>query len=412
MATAAAALVAGTFSVITSPVQAAEAMPIAEIQGPGDATPYAGETVTTRGVVTAAYPQGGFDGFYVQTAGTGADDPADHTASDAIFVYAGDAPVDVQVGDHVEVTGEASEHEGLTEISQAADGVTVLDEPAEAVKPAEIAYPATDEAREAYEGMLLAPQGSFTVSDNYDANFFAEFTLASGTTPLRQPTDAAAPGSDEAAAIEADNDARAVKLDDGASINFSDGDDRNIPLPYLLSPKTQVRTGAPVTFDAPVVLDWRYDAWRFQPTTQLTAANDDAVDPVTFGKTREARPADVGGSVQLATFNVLNYFTTTGDRLDGCSYYRDREGNPIAVRGGCDARGAANAENLERQQVKIVKAINRLDADVVTLEEIENSAVFGKDRDTALGRLTDALNAAAGGEPVDVRAVARVGTRG
>ncbi|MGH3357392.1 MAG: ExeM/NucH family extracellular endonuclease, partial [Nocardioidaceae bacterium] len=102
--------------------------------------------------------------------------------------------------------------------------------------------------------------------------------------------------------------------------------------------------------------------------------------------------------VRLATFNVLNYFTTTGDRLDGCTYYRDRDGNPITVSGGCDARGAANAENLERQQDKIVKAINHLGADVVTLEEIENSAAFGKDRDTALARLTEALNAAAGEE--------------
>ncbi|UPK75453.1 ExeM/NucH family extracellular endonuclease [Nocardioidaceae bacterium SCSIO 66511] len=394
--TAAAALVAGTFAIVSSPAQAAESLSIAEIQGTGDTTPYAGQSVTTKGVVTAAYPKGGFDGFYLQTAGTGGGDPADQTASDAIFVYAADNPVNVEVGDHVEVTGEATEYKGLTEINQAADGVTVLDEPAEAVKPAEIAYPTTEEAREAYEGMLLAPQGDFTVSDNYDTNFFGEFTLAAGTTPLQQPTDGAKPSSDEAAAIEADNAARSVGLDDGSSINFNNGDNKNTPLPYLKSSKTQVRTGAPVTFDAPVVLDWRYDTWRFQPTTQLTATNDDAVNPVTFGKTREPRPADVGGSVRLATFNVLNYFTTTGDRLDGCTYYRDREGNPISVSGGCDARGAANKENLDRQQVKIVKAIDRLDADIVTLEEIENSAAFGKDRDAALARLTDALNEAAG----------------
>ncbi len=93
---------------------------------------------------------------------------------------------------------------------------------------------------------------------------------------------------------------------------------------------------------------------------------------------------------------MLNYFPTTGDQLTGCTYYTDRDGDPVTVRGGCDARGAANADDLERQQVKIVKAINALGADVVSLEEIENSARFGKDRDAAVGTLVSALNAATG----------------
>src|SRR5690625_5162825 len=384
-------------STVTSvAAEAVQTLTIAQIQGTGDATPYGGQTVTTQGVVTAAYPTGGIAGFYLQTAGTGADDPAKHKASDAIFVYTGDAGVHVKIGDHVEVTGVAKEHKGLTQLVPGADGVTVLEEPAETVKPAEIEYPAGDPGREAYEGMLVALQRTYTVSDNYDANDYAEFTLASGTQPLVQPTDVAKPGSDEAKQVAADNAAREVQLDDGATIDFGNGDNRDIPLPYLSSSKTQVRVGAPVTFDSPVILDWRHDAWRFQPTTRLTAANDESVNPVTFAETREGRPDDVGGDVKLATFNVLNYFTTTGDRLDGCAYYRDRDGNPITVRGGCGARGAANRANLERQQVKIVKAINRLGAEVVTLEEIENSAAFGKDRDKALSRLTEALNAAPG----------------
>ena len=38
--------------------------------------------------MTAAYPTGGFNGFYLQTAGTGGDvDPATHQASDAVFVF-------------------------------------------------------------------------------------------------------------------------------------------------------------------------------------------------------------------------------------------------------------------------------------------------------------------------------------
>ena len=39
----------------------------------------------------------------------------------------------------------------------------------------------------------------------------------------------------------------------------------------------------------------------------------------------------MGGDVKLATFNVLNYFTTTGDSLTGCTSYTDRDGDPITV---------------------------------------------------------------------------------
>src|SRR5699024_11215957 len=44
---------------------------IAEIQGTGDETPLRGQEVITEGVVTAAYPTGGFRGVYIQTPGTG-----------------------------------------------------------------------------------------------------------------------------------------------------------------------------------------------------------------------------------------------------------------------------------------------------------------------------------------------------
>ena len=59
-------------------------------------------------------------------------------------------------------------------------------------------------------------------------------------------------------------------------------------------------------------------------------------------------------------------------------------------------RGAANAANLQRQRDKIVSAINTADADIVSLEELENSVKFGKNRDFAINELVNALNADAG----------------
>ena len=243
---------------------------IAEIQGTGATSPLAGKPVTTSGVVTAAYPTGGFNGFYLQTAGTGGDvDPATHQASDAVFVFGSAATGVVQIGDHVEVTGKVSEFAGTTEITPAASDVKVLPDPA-SVSPARVVLPRTEAARESFEGMLLAPRGPYTVADNYDLNQYAEIGLAAGRTPLFAPTEVANPHDAAAiAAVKEDNAARSVTLDDGATANFFTTG-KNTPLPYLTQDE-QIRVGAPVRFAQPVVLEWRFDRWRFQPTDQLTA---------------------------------------------------------------------------------------------------------------------------------------------
>jgi 5'-nucleotidase len=384
----------------TSPTTApGEITPISAIQGTGDTSPLSGQTVTTRGVVTAAYPTGGFNGFYIQTPGTGgAIDFGTHTASDAVFVYGADATKKVKVGDYVEITGAVSEFAGLTEISPSAAGVTVLADKVTAPVAAKIAFPADTAQRESLEGMLIAPQGSYTVTNTYSTNQYAEVGLATGTTPLITPTEIARPGTPQYAAAVANNAARAVTLDDGASINFLSSPGNATKLPYLSD--AAISVGAAVTFTKPVVLDYRNSTWKFQPTAQLVAG--DGKSPATFGSARPAVAPSVGGDVQLASFNVLNYFTTTGADYvaagNTCSFYKDREGNNITVNtcSGSGPRGAADAASLKRQQDKIVSAINGLGADVVSLEEIENSAKFGKDRDAALSTLVSALNAALG----------------
>ena len=68
------------------------------------------------------------------------------------------------------------------------------------------------------------------------------------------------------------------------------------------------------------------------------------------------------------------------------------------MRDACDPRGAWDPQDLERQQEKIVAAINTLDADVIGLMEIENSAALGEAADEATNTLVDALNADAGSE--------------
>jgi 5'-nucleotidase len=380
-----------------TPVEPPVDATIEQIQGDGPTSPLAGKNVTTKGVVTADYNSGGFSGAYIQTDGTGGNlDLSTHDTSDGIFVFSSAFASAVHTGDLVSVTGGVSEFNGMTELSTSAGSWNVLDTPVDGVKPATVSFPMSEAQRESLEGMLLLPQGHFTITNNYSTNQYAEIGLASGTKPLETPTNVARPGSAAYDQAVADNARSLVTLDDGSSLNFLSAANQDTPVPWLTA-DNEVRVGAPTTFDDPVVLDYRNDLWKLQPTHQLTAGGD---QPVTFGNTRTAAPRDVGGAIRLATFNVLNYFTTTGEDYTGgtCTYYNDRSGAPLTVKDCTNngPRGAANAANLERQQAKIVAAINKLGADVVSLEEIENSSLFGLDRDASLNQLVDALNAAAG----------------
>ena len=84
----------------------------------------------------------------------------------------------------------------------------------------------------------------------------------------------------------------------------------------------------------------------------------------------------MGGDVTIASFNVLNYFTTLDTGPSICS--------PSGTLG---CRGANSAAELARQTDKIVAALAAIDADIVGLIEIENN-------DTAsLAALVAALNA-------------------
>ena len=364
---------------------------ITEIQGTSATSPLVGQTVTTEGVVTAVYHGANSkNGFYLQMPV--AYDAAAHAASTAVFVYSPTLAPTVAIGDSVRVTGAVAEFYEQTQIS--ATSLEQLAEPLGAVEPVAAAWPTDAEGRELLEGMLIRPTTGFVVTDHYELNRYGQLTLAAGDSPLITPTEAGAPGSAEAIAQHEQNQQLRVILDDGSSVNYSTNTAaKSTPLPYLTL-ETPITIGAPVTFDSGVIVDYSFDEWRFQPQQRVTGLEN---SPVTFGDVREAKPADVGGDITVGTFNVLNYFTTLGDTEAGCRYYDDREGNPTTTN-YCGPRGAYDQANFERQQAKIVTAINKLDASVVSLMEIEDSSDFGQERDHALAYLVDRLNEAAGTE--------------
>jgi len=85
----------------------------------------------------------------------------------------------------------------------------------------------------------------------------------------------------------------------------------------------------------------------------------------------------------VATFNVLNYFTTIDDSGSICGPDENM---------GC--RGADSPEEFERQRTKIIAAIAEIDADVVGLMEIENYKAGGVD--VPLANLVNGVNAVVG----------------
>jgi 5'-nucleotidase len=345
---------------------------IAEVQGTTDVSPLSGSQVVIEGVVTANHSTGGYNGVYVQTAGSGDRAPSAGTPSDGVFVYlttnAANRPA-IAIGDQVRVRGVVSEFNGLTEVTigTRAD-VQVCAHDAALPTPAPLTLPLDPAARESVESMLVAPVGAYTVSEVYNTNRFGEVVLAAGDRPAPIPTDLFRPGTPEARAQAAENKLRRLLLDDGSSTNLSNAGQ----LPPYVYPDAPLRVGDQVEAFAPAVLSYGFNEWRLQPTTPVTATTPE-LQRTTFKPTNPRTPApeDVGGDIRVASFNVLNYF----------------------VHFGGDARGADDEAGLAKQEAKIVAAISALDADVIALEEIENSVRFApNDPQMALKRLVAALN--------------------
>ena len=376
--------------------------PIPDIQavGEGDDSAMAGATVTTLGVVTAAYPasESGLgatlDGYTIQTPGSGGAWEPGRTRSDGLFVYAGKKGEIPAPGTCVRVTGTVGEFpatsakgnpQSLTQL--AATSVSVVEGCQEPTPIPATRVPTSDEA-EALESMLLAPQGTWTITDNYQTNQYGTLTLTPGESPLRSATDVVAPGQ-AARDYEAANAARAIALDDGTNTNLLKGAATEVAYAYLAN-GSPARVGYHVSFTKPVVLEPRHGSFVFQPTSMVAGHPDRS--PVTITGNRPGVPT-VGGDTRVATFNVLNYFSDLGVDESGCSGYPDRTGAFVTAK-KCKVRGAFSREAFANQEAKIVAAINALGADVVALEEIENPVAVGvgTDRDASLARLVEALN--------------------
>jgi predicted extracellular nuclease len=351
-------------------VQSYAAVTVPQVQGSGAASPFDGELVTTRGVVTAKVGSG----FFIQDQ----EGDGDPTTSDGVFVFSSHFAPSVNVGDLVQVWGKVTEYtptgapHSVTELSFV-DQVQVQGS-GYAVTPANLGdLPDVDLTQ--YEGMLVHFVNPLTITQSEFVGSRGELSLSSGDR-LEVPTNRYPAGSPEAQALAAANARNLLVLDDGLFVTPP-------TVPYLDADHTR-RTGDLVT-DLTGVLDFgSYGGsgvgYKLQPTVapEFSSAN-----------ARPAAPDLAPGNVRVASANMLNFFTEFGNGTDAW-------GNTIA---GCyigsgtklsNCRGADNLEEFQRQTGKMVAALRAIDADAYGLMEVQNN------HETTVNYIVDALNQAAG----------------
>jgi len=249
-------------------------IPIWALQGEGSSTPYKLKTVTTSGVVTGVFP--GLYGYWIQ----GREADGDSRTSEGVFVSCGEAPLDMQVGDWLQITGVMREIASQTEISPAdctqyrrlAAGVA-LPEPQPLDPPADPA--AAQDYYEALEGMLVDLQEPAVVVG--PTTRFGEVFLSlekHGITRF----------------FRGDEDGYLIIIDDGSNEAFDDRSGLQLPL----------STGD-LVMSASGPLAFTYGTYKIEPT--VIPASTPGPAPV-IPRLAEAGQAEFN----IMTWNVENLF--------------------------------------------------------------------------------------------------------
>ncbi len=336
------------------------ATPIHEVQGNGFESPLVGASgVVIEGVIVGDFQTSDYlRGFFIQEEDTDAD--GDPLTSEGLFVYDGSSPaVDVNIGDLVRVEGSVVEYFNLTELTSVTN-IAVCG--TGSASPTTVMMPVSSvDQWEQYEGMLINIPQTLYATENYNQGRYGEVDL-SVNGRLDTPTNVVAPGT-PAIALQAQNDLHRIQLEDGRTTQ------NPIPAPYMGLDNT-LRAGD-ILPELTGVLNYAFGYYEVHPVAPLSFERVNA---------RQAVPPDVGGTLKVASLNVLNYFVTLDD-----------SGAICGPAGGLDCRGADNAFEFERQRSKIIAAIIAMDADLIGLMELENHPT-----DAALQDLVNGLNDIAG----------------
>lgn len=375
------------------PPPPAETVVISAVQGTGDTSPLDGQVVTVEAVVVGDFQDGDADtgrdlrGFYLQEEDTDAD--GDAATSEGIFVFDGASPAtDVNLGDVVRVTGTVTEFFGETQIGDVSE-VTVLSSNATLPAAASISLPAAATTLnlggdvqpdlESFEGMRVSFADTLTVNEMFQLDRFNEIKLVQGDRP-EQFTQSNAPDVAGFAQHLQEVGARQITYDDGLNQQNASIDNLDGFAPF--SDANAVSMGDTID-NLTGVLNYQWAGNGASGATWRVRATQDGENTFDDTNPRPAEPADVGGTLKVAAFNVLNYFTTL-----------DTGGATTA--NGSGPRGADSPAEFERQTDKLVTALLEIDADIVGLVELENdflSSTSGNAIQSLVGSLNDVVGA-------------------
>ena len=270
--------------------------------------------VTIEGIVTGIFTGGDrLGGFFLQE---------NDTPPVGLFVYApaleGREP---KPGDRVQVTGRFARFHERPQVSRITDWNVCAH--VGLPRPVELRLP-QDAARLAeLQDVKVRFDQTLTVTGNAQLGRYGSLHLAAGGRLFR-PGQGAVHARDSAIA-------RQIVLDDGSYRANPE------PIPYLDAEGTR-RAGNEVD-GLTGILTHAFDAHRIHPTR---------VPVFRAGNPRPTPPAAPDASLRVATLNVENYFLTLG------------------------SRGASTRAELRRQRQKLTAALRSLDADVISLSEVEN----------------------------------------
>ncbi len=341
--------------------------PIFEVQGAGSDSPLVGTEVSVEGVVVGDFQNnsstdsGNLNGFHLQDAGG----DGNSATSDGVFIYA-PGGIDVAVGDALRVRGSVSEYNGMTEITASQIWVCQAGAGVPAATPVALPVASVNDF-EPYEGMLVTFPQPLVISEYFNYDRYGEIVLTSERHLT--PTAEFEPGSAEYQQAVQEFLLDSITVDDGRT--NQNPDPAIHPNGGIFGLDNLFRGGDTLT-NVTGVIDYSFGLYRVQPT-QGAAYTNVNVRPVV--------PDEVGGSLKVASFNVLNYFDTIDTGALICGPNQDQE-----------CRGADTPEEFERQRSKIIAALVAIDADVVGLIEIEN------DEYEAVANLVAGLNDALGAE--------------
>ncbi|UTZ42425.1 ExeM/NucH family extracellular endonuclease [Vibrio campbellii] len=358
---------------------------IQDIQGEGDTSPFidgypyiTDEDHFVTGVVTAV-TTGLTKGFYLQALES---DNNDKT-SEGLFIHTDAADTELKAGDVVCVKGKVQEYYSNTQLASDANSY-VKTGTSDIPRVTDLVIKEGETLREAlerHEGMQveLTSASDLFVTRNfsYDYDSRRNNMMLSHEAPLFKPTQLHAAESDAAVELAKDNAANRVYLE-------SDGKAPNGQIPYYPdfakdadqdgSSEQHIRLGSRVEGLQGVVA-YSYNEYRLIATNEVDNTNF-VTTGEGFDVARKDAPAIADSDLRIASFNVLNYFNSVAD---------SGHENPTGQN-----RGATNLDEFLIQQAKIVAAMNKMDADIIGLMEVENNG-FGDS--SAVKNLVDALNA-------------------